>query len=62
MFSDLLQSSLKNDMMRQTKEEVLKAIESSPGASYKDLISEKFPDAGKNPDARSATEYKPEQT
>ena len=62
MFSDLLQSSLKNDMMRQTKEEVLKAIENSPGASYKDLISEKFPDAGKNPDARSATEYKPEQT
>ena len=62
MFSDLLQSSLKNDMMRQTKEEVLKAIENSPGASYKDFISEKFPDAGKNPDARSATEYKPEQT
>ncbi|WP_308756856.1 TonB-dependent receptor domain-containing protein [uncultured Bacteroides sp.] len=62
MFSDLLQSSLKNDMMRQTKEEVLKAVESSPGASYKDFISEKFPDAGDNPDARSATEYKPEQT
>ncbi len=62
MFSDLLQSSLRNDMMRQTKEEVLKAIENSPGASYKDFISEKFPDAGENPDARSATEYKPEQT
>lgn len=62
MFSDLLQSSLQNDMKRQTKEEVLKAIENSPGASYKDLISEKFPDAGENPDARSATEYKPEQT
>ena len=62
MFSDLLQSSLQNDMKRQTKEEVLKAIENSPGASYKDFISEKFPDAGENPDARSATEYKPEQT
>lgn len=62
MFSDLLQSSLQNDMKRQTKEEILKAIENSPGASYKDFISEKFPDAGENPDARSATEYKPEQT
>lgn len=62
MFSDLLQSSLKNDMMRQTKEEILKAVEGSPSASYKDLINEMFPDAGENPDARSATEYKPEQT
>lgn len=62
MFSDLLQSSLQNDMKRQTKEEVLKAIENSPGAAYKDLISGKFPDAGENPDARSATEYRPEQT
>ena len=62
MFSDLLQSSLKNDMMRQTKEEILKAVESSPSASYKDLINEMFPDAGENPDTRSATEYKPEQT
>lgn len=62
MFSDLLQSSLQNDMKRQTKEEVLKAIENSPGAAYKDMISGKFPDAGENPDARSATEYRPEQT
>ena len=46
----------------RNKEEILKAIENSPGASYKDFISEKFPDAGENPDARSATEYKPEQT
>lgn len=49
-------------MMRQTKEEILKAVEGSPSASYKDLINEMFPDAGENPDARSATEYKPEQT
>ena len=48
--------------MRQTKEEILKAVEGSPSASYKDLINEMFPDAGENPDARSATEYKPEQT
>lgn len=62
MFSDLLQTSLRNDMMRQTKDEVIDAIENSPGSAYKDLIAEKFPEAGETLEARSATEYKPEQT
>ena len=58
MFSDLLQSSLKNDMMRQSKE----AIMSNVPDAYKELVSKYFPDAGENPDAKSATVYKPEQT
>lgn len=62
MFSDLLQSSLRNDMMRQSKEEILAAVAGSPGAAYTDLITQHFPDAEENPDARAATEYKPEQT
>jgi len=62
MFSDLLQSSLRNEMMRQTKEAILQAVEHTPGAPFKDLIAGKFPDPGENPDARTATVYKPEQT
>lgn len=62
MFSDLLQASLRNEMMRQSKETILHAIENTPGASFKDLIAEKFPNPGENPDARAATVYKPEQT
>lgn len=62
MFSDLLQNSLQNDMMRQTKEEVLAAIATSPGAAYSELVSQYFPDAEENQDARSVIEYKPEQT
>ena len=30
--------------------------------AYKELVSKYFPDAGENPDAKSATVYKPEQT
>lgn len=62
MFSDLLQSSLRNDMMRQSKEAILKAIENTPGAPFKDMIAEKFPNPGENPNAKAATVYKPEQT
>lgn len=58
MFSDLLQSSLKNDMMRQSKEAIMPNV---PDA-YKELVGKYFPDAGENPDAKSATVYKPEQT
>ncbi len=58
MFSDLLQSSLRNDMMKQSKEEIMPHV---PDA-YKEMVGKYFPDAGENPDARAATEYKPEQT
>ena len=30
--------------------------------AYKELVGKYFPDAGENPDAKSATVYKPEQT
>ena len=58
MFSDLLQSSLRNDMMKQSKEVIMPHV---PDA-YKEMVGKYFPDAGENPDARAATEYKPEQT
>ena len=54
MFSDLLQSSLKNDMMSQILTQVPEA--------YKEQVDKYFPTVGENPDARAATEYKPEQT
>lgn len=58
MFSDLLQSSLENDMKRQSKEEIMPHVPDQ----FKDLVTKYFPDADENPDARAATEYKPEQT
>ena len=58
MFSDLLQSSLRNDMMKQSKEEIMPHV---PDA-YKALVEGHFPDAGVNPDAKAATVHKPEQT
>lgn len=57
-FSELLQSSLRNDMMNQAKEEIMKNV---PDA-YKSLVDANIPAGGENPDARSAVEYKPEQT
>lgn len=57
MFSDLLQTSLQNDMKRQAKE----AIMAKTPDSFKDMVNF-IPDAGENPDARAATVYKPEQT
>lgn len=58
MFSELLQSSLRNDMMRQSKEEIMKNVPEN----YVGLVADKFPDAGENPDTQSAVEYKPEYT
>ena len=58
MFSDLLQAALRNDMMRQTKEELLAALP----ANYATFMAKYLPDAGENPDAHTAVEYKPEQT
>ena len=58
MFSDLLQSSLRNDMMRQSREEIMKHVPEQ----FKGLIEEHFPAAGENPDAKASVTYKPEQT
>lgn len=49
MFSDLLQSSLQNDMKRQTKEEVLKAIENSPAHLTKILSAKSSPMQARTP-------------
>lgn len=57
-FSELLQSSLRNDMMRQTKEAIMQKVPEN----YAGLVSEKFPDAGENPEVKPAVDYKPEQT
>lgn len=58
LFSDLLQSSLRNDMMRQTKEEVLSKV---PEA-YAGMVAGYFPDASANPDEKNTIEFKPETT
>ncbi len=58
MFSELLQSSLRNDMMRQSKD----AIMSKVPAQFVGMVSDKFPEPGQNPEAQSAVEYKPEYT
>lgn len=48
MFSDLLQASLKNDMMRLTKDEIMSQVPEN----LKDMVNF-IPDAGENPDARA---------
>lgn len=58
MFSELLQSSLRNDMMRQSKDEIMAKVPES----YVSMVADKFPEAGQNPDAQAAVEYKPEYT
>lgn len=58
MFSELLQSSLRNDMMRQSKD----AIMSKVPAQFVGMVADKFPEPGQNPEAQSAVEYKPEYT
>lgn len=58
MFNDLLQSSLKNDMMKQFKKEVMSKVPED----YQELFDKSFPNGGENSEPRSATEYKPEQT
>lgn len=58
MFSELLQSSLRNDMMRQSKDEIMSKVPEN----YVGLVADKFPEAGQNPDAKAAVEYKPEYT
>ena len=58
MFSELLQSSLKNDMMRQSKEAIMAKVPQN----YAGMVADKFPEAGQNPEAQQAVEYKPEYT
>ncbi|MBR4922445.1 MAG: TonB-dependent receptor [Bacteroidaceae bacterium] len=58
MFSELLQSSLKNDMMRQSKETIMAKVPEN----YAGMVADKFPTPGENPDAQQAVEYKPEYT
>ena len=58
MFSELLRSSLKNDMMRQSKEAIIAKVPES----YVGLVADKFPMPDENPDAQAAVEYKPEYT
>ena len=57
MFSELLQSSLKNDMMRQSKNEIM-----HKAGNYAGMVGEYFPEAGENPEVQAAVEYKPEYT
>ena len=57
MFSELLQSSLKNDMMRQSKSEIMEKA-----GNYASMVGQYFPETGENPDAQQAVEYKPEYT
>ena len=58
MFSELLQSSLRNDMMRQSKDAIMEKVP----AQFAGMVADKFPTPGENPEAKSAVEYKPEYT
>ena len=58
MFSELLQSSLRNDMMRQSKDAILEKMPEM----YAHYVTENFPIPGENPEVKSAVEYKPEYT
>lgn len=58
MFSELLQSSLRNDMMRQSKEAIMAKVPEN----YVGLVADKFPEPGENPEVKAAVEYKPEYT
>ena len=58
MFSELLQSSLRNDMMRQSKDAIMAKVP----AQFVGMVADKFPAPGENPEVQSAVEYKPEYT
>ena len=57
-FSELLQASLRNDMMRQSKETIMEAVPQN----YVELVAQHFPNAAENPEVAPAVDYKPEQT
>jgi len=58
MFSELLQRSLKNDMMRQSKDVIMEKVPEQ----FAGMVAEHFPTPGENPEVQSAVEYKPEYT
>ncbi len=58
MFSELLKSSLRNDMMRQSKDAVMEQVPEM----YAKYVMDNFPTPEENPDVQSAVEYKPEYT
>ena len=58
MFSELLQSSLRNDMMRQSKDAIMAKVPQQ----FVGMVADKFPTPGDNPEVKSAVEYKPEYT
>ena len=58
MFSELLQSSLRNDMMRQSKDAIMAKVPQQ----FVGMVADKFPTPEENPEVKSAVEYKPEYT
>ena len=58
MFSELLQSSLRNDMMRQSKDAIMAKVPQQ----FVGMVADKLPTPGENPEVKSAVEYKPEYT
>ena len=58
MFSELLQSSLRNDMMRQSKDAIMAKVPQQ----FVGMVADQFPTPGENPEVKSAVEYKPEYT
>ena len=48
MFSELLQSSLKNDIMRQSKDAIMEKVP----AQFAGMVADKFPTPGQNPEAK----------
>ena len=58
MFSELLQSCLRNDMMRQSKDAIMAKVPQQ----FVGMVADKFPTPGENPEVKSAVEYKPEYT
>ena len=65
MFSDLLQSRLRSDMMGQSKEAILGYLQQMPSGGgmpdVSEFVEKNFPDAPEAPDARKAVEYDPEE-
>ena len=58
MFSELLQTSLRNDMIRQSKDAIMAKVPQQ----FVGMVADKFPTPGDNPEVKSAVEYKPEYT
>lgn len=57
MFSELLQTALRNDMMNQSRQAILDAMPKAVGP----MLEKYLPQGGENPDARAAVAFKPEE-